>query len=144
MPRDLDTALTAVQRELLKISEAFTQEASRQASGQTYVRTLVTGATYQAQVTEHIIAVQYAGAVTITLPLLTLEDTRVPQFLVIDESGDAETNIITVNGNGKQIYGNSQTLPVFDPVIGGHTEVLVNSNFGSIRCYYSGTAWYLF
>lgn len=47
---------------------------------------------------------------------------------ILDQTGDAETDNITIDGNGK--------------LINGFTEALINSNYGSISVVYNGTNWY--
>jgi len=61
-----------------------------------YTTTLVTNNTYTVSSDDYYIGVNYAGPVTITLPTELLSSGRM--IIIKDESGNAETNPITVEG----------------------------------------------
>ena len=58
--------------------------------------TLVTNSTYAIKRKDHYIGVNYAGAVTITMPTFDVVQGRI--IIIKDESGQASTNPITVQG----------------------------------------------
>jgi hypothetical protein len=58
--------------------------------------TLVTNSTYAIKRKDHYIGVNYAGAVTITMPTFDVVQGRI--IIIKDESGHASTNPITVQG----------------------------------------------
>lgn len=64
--------------------------------------------------------------VTVNLPL---EPTEFIEYTIIDLRGDAETNPITINGNGK--------------LINGETSAIIDTNYGSFTFKYSGSYWYI-
>lgn len=51
------------------------------------------------------------------------------EMIITDLRGDAETNNITINGNGN--------------TINGETSIIINSNYGSFSLKYTGTFWYI-
>ncbi len=51
------------------------------------------------------------------------------EFIITDLRGDAETNPITINGNGK--------------LINGEATAVINTNYGSFTLKYTGTFWYI-
>lgn len=61
-----------------------------------YTTTLVTTPTYTVSDQDYYVGVNYVGPVTITLPLTPSSGRMI---IIKDESGDAETNPITVHGN---------------------------------------------
>jgi hypothetical protein len=58
--------------------------------------TLVADSTYAVKRKDHYIGVNYAGAVTITMPTFDVVQGRI--IIIKDESGQASTNPITVQG----------------------------------------------
>ena len=64
--------------------------------------------------------------VTINLPLEPIEYI---EYTITDLRGDAETNPITINGNGK--------------LINGETSAIIDTNYGSFTFKYSGSFWYI-
>lgn len=51
------------------------------------------------------------------------------EFIITDLRGDAETNPITINGNGK--------------LINGEATAVINTNYGSFTLKYTGDFWYI-
>lgn len=51
------------------------------------------------------------------------------EYTITDLRGDAETNNITINGNGKKING--------------ETSAIIDTNYGSYTFKYSGSFWYI-
>ncbi|MGV9142097.1 MAG: hypothetical protein ACOC1X_04080 [Promethearchaeota archaeon] len=51
------------------------------------------------------------------------------EYIITDLRGDAETNSITISGNGN--------------LINGESEIIINTNYGSFRLKYTGTFWYI-
>ena len=82
----------------------------------------VTTGTYTILPTDNIVYVNYAGAVTLTLPVAPIPK---QVLLIKDISGAAGTNNITVMGT---VDG------VVNPVIG--------SNYGGMMISYSGSGWF--
>lgn len=64
--------------------------------------------------------------VTVNLPLEPIEFI---EYTITDLRGDAETNNITINGNGK--------------LINGETSAIIDTNYGSFTFKYSGSFWYI-
>ena len=94
-------------------------------AGRTKKTTLITDATYTIKKTDHIIDVNRAGAVTLTLP----ETPRFGQeFVVYDSSGAAATNNITV--------AESATYEV-----NGDASVVMRTNYGSMTIRFNGTLY---
>lgn len=90
-----------------------------------------TAASYQALITDVVIGVtSTAAARTITLPAVAT--TLVGQVIIVkDESGAANTNNITVAGNGVE-------------TINSAANVVINTAYGSTRLYSTGTAWFTY
>lgn len=91
-------------------------------------RTTVAAATYTALQTDELIAVNFAGAVTITLPPIS----SMPAGKVIvvqDESNNASTNNITVSRAGA------------DTFLGGGTTKVISTNGGTAKQYSSSSVW---
>ena len=87
--------------------------------------TLVTAASYTILLTDHIVDVNRAGAVALTLP----ENPGVGQeFYVQDSSGAASSNTITVN--------ESASIQV-----NGTTSVTLTTNYGRLTIIYNGTMY---
>ena len=83
---------------------------------------------YQVLGTDAIIGVtSTAAARTITMPNASL--TTGQQWEIKDESGAAATNNITVSGNGFNIDGAA--------------TYVINTNYGSVSIYWSGTNYFL-
>jgi len=87
----------------------------------------VTAATYAAKAGDRVIGVNWAGAVTITLPTAEVRKGRV--YTVKDESGAAATNNITVATEG------SETID------GSATDVFAE-NYGAKQYYSDGSNWF--
>jgi hypothetical protein len=89
--------------------------------------TSVTSATYTAAATDVLIDVNFAGAVTITLP--TGSTSNKGKFYVIkDTSGAAGTHNITVKPN-------SGTLD-------GASSAIISLNYGALQVYSDGANWW--
>jgi hypothetical protein len=72
----------------------------------------------------------YIGVLDTTTTInLPLEPEDYVEYTVTDLRGDAETNSITISGNGK--------------TINGETSVKIDSNYGSFTFKYSGSFWYI-
>lgn len=80
---------------------------------------------YTASTRSDILSVLGGGGGFIYLPTSPLTGQTIT---IIDENGDAETDPITIDGNGK--------------LINGYNEATINSNYGSISVVYNGTNWY--
>lgn len=96
--------------------------------GQRRKRT-ATATTYTALLTDHIIGVtSTAAARTINLPVAASAGEG---FILIvkDESGGAGTNNITIDGDGSE-------------TIDGATTKVINTNYGAVRLYCTGSAWF--
>lgn len=109
------------------------------------VRRLVTAATYTVQPREELIAVNYAGAVTITLPNFSAHaQLSIFSYLVHikDESGVASTNNITISGNGSDIIARANSSDTFDVAYGSVANVTINSDYGFYVLYFNGTVWH--
>lgn len=75
---------------------------------------------------DHIVSVRTTSSFTITLPAST--DMRVGRQIIIkDETGTANVNNITVNGNGNNIEGSATAT--------------ISTSYGQLRLYYSGIQW---
>lgn len=85
-------------------------------------------ASYTVLPTDYLIGVtSTSSAYTITLPTVpTLNQT----FIIKDESGAAATNNISVTVNG--------TI-----TIDGSTTVTINTNYGAIQVYFSGSNYFI-
>jgi hypothetical protein len=91
-------------------------------------RTTVAASTYTALNTDELIVVNFAGAVTITLPAISAA--AAGKILVVqDESNVAGTNNITISRAGS------------DTFLGGGTTKVINTNGGTFKCYSSGSVW---
>jgi len=115
-----------INQELARVSHAFVELAGE---GE---RIAITTASYNVQLHDYLIAVNYAGAVTITLPDGSGEGkySKFPfTLLVVDESGAASSNNITIQGNGNNINGASSQV--------------INSNYGLLKVYFNGTEWFI-
>lgn len=60
---------------------------------------------------------------------LPLEPIEFIEYTITDLRGDAETNPITINGNGK--------------LINGEDSAIIDTNYGSYTFKYSGSFWYI-
>jgi hypothetical protein len=89
-------------------------------------RTSVTTATYNVTSTDFNIWVNFAGAVTITIP--DAENVNGRELVIRDRSGNASTNNITVKGATQTVNG----------LIGG---VQITSDYGVLRLTGSGIIW---
>ena len=87
----------------------------------------VTSTSYAAKAGDRVIGVNYAGAVTITLPTAQLRAGRV--YTVKDESGAAATNNITVATEGSE-------------TIDGSATDVISENYGSKTYYCDGSNWF--
>ncbi len=96
--------------------------------GQRRKRT-TTAISYTALLTDYIIGVTNTGAArTITLPPASeFGDGFI--LIVKDESGGAGTNNITIDADGSE-------------TIDGATTKVINTNYGAVRLYCTGTAWF--
>lgn len=84
------------------------------------------GANYTVLATDHTIGVSSTAAPrTITLPAAGRVQGQ--RYEIKDESGGAGTNNITVSGNGANIDGAS--------------TYVINTNYGSVTVYWTGSAW---
>jgi hypothetical protein len=92
-------------------------------------RTAVVASPYVALQSDSIIGVNFAGAVAITLPAAAVA-LRGKIFVITDESGNAVINNITIHTAG----GN----------INGAATALINTDYGSLQIYCSGTAYFIF
>lgn len=87
-------------------------------------RTIVADANYQVQPTDHLVA--YTSLSTGRSATLPATGITVGQpFIVKDEAGSAGANNITVVGT-----------------IDGATNKVINSNYGNLRVYWSGSTWF--
>jgi hypothetical protein len=87
----------------------------------------VAAATYSAKAGDCLVGVNFAGAVTITLPTAQLRKGRV--YTVKDESGAAATNNITVATEGSE-------------TIDGSATDVISDNYGSKTYYSDGSNWF--
>ena len=88
--------------------------------------TLVTDATYTIKLTDDVVDVDRAGAVTLTLPLNPGTGQR---FSVQDSSGSAASNNITVNP------------PSGIDLNGGSSGLVLTTNYGRLLFIYNGTQY---
>jgi hypothetical protein len=90
-------------------------------------RTTVAASSYTAALTDYLIGVNFAGAVTITLPAAS---TAAAGFIyaIEDESGVAATNNITITPNGT------------DKINGVNASVKITANYGRIALYSTGAS----
>ena len=88
--------------------------------------TEVTAATYTILLTDDVIDVNFAGAVTLTLPL---NPGRGQRFYVQDDSGAAASNNITVNPPGGINLN------------GGSGGLVLSANYGRLHFIYNGTQY---
>jgi len=87
--------------------------------------TLVTDASYTIKLTDHVIDVNRAGAVALTLP----EGPGVGQeFIVQDSSGGASGNTITVNQSASY-------------QVNGGASVTLTADYGRLTIVYNGTLY---
>ena len=87
-----------------------------------------TGVSYQVLNTDAIIGVSSTAAPrTITMPASSLVTGQ--RWTIKDESGGAAANNITVSGNGKNIDGAA--------------TYVINTNFGAVDIYYSGSNFFI-
>lgn len=84
---------------------SFSLRLIRNISSKTLTTRFVSSATYTADSFERILADTASVAISISLPLYPVEGDRIQ---IIDVSGNASTNNITVQGNGNDI---NQNLP---------------------------------
>lgn len=109
------------------------------------VRRHVTTATYTVQLRDEIIAVNYAGAVTVTLPnfgKVGRLDVFAYLLYVKDESGAAGTNNITIDGNGNDIIARANSADTIDVSVAAVGSVTINSDYGVYALYFNGTVWH--
>lgn len=93
---------------------------------------LVTASSNAATIDDSIINVNFAGAVSITIPTATTTGSSANSgktYTIKDISGAAGTNNITVSVVGG---GN----------IDGSSTAVINSNYGALELYSSGSSWY--
>jgi len=83
----------------------------------------VTTTTYTALATDYFLCVDVAAPVTITLPTGILGTV----YIVKDCDGDANTNLITIQGTGGQLVDGSFAT--------------INVPYGSIQLIFNGTEW---
>ncbi len=88
--------------------------------------TLVTTATYTVKLTDDVIDVNFAGTVTLTLPLAPGNGQR---FLVQDSSGAASSNNITVD------------RPSGIDLNGGTAGLVLSTDYGRLLFIYNGTQY---
>lgn len=69
-----------------------------------------------------------AGVLTLTLPAAPATGRTI---VVVDESGNAAANNVTVDGNGKSIAAGGTTA----------ATKAIDSNYGTMTLYYTGTIW---
>jgi hypothetical protein len=93
-------------------------------SGMTYATTSVTSASYSIQLTDYYIGVNYAGAVTITLPENVTSGTC---FVVKDELGQAS------NGANRYITVMSSNADTID----GKDKAIIGYDYGSLTLLYN-------
>lgn len=86
----------------------------------------VTSASFTARSKDRIIGVNFAGAVTITLPSASAVRGR---YIVKDESGNAAVNNITIN-------------PPSGQTIDGAANSTISTNYGSRGFYSNGANWF--
>ncbi len=123
---DQESLTRQINEEFRRIGHAFVEGAGERG------RVLITGATYTVQAHDYLIAVNRAGAVTITLPDGSGEGgfaLQPQEILVVDESGLAGTNVITIAGNGNNINGAG--------------SVAISSNYGITKLYFNGSEWFI-
>lgn len=77
-------------------------------------------------VTDYIIGCRTTAPMTIGLPPASVLQVG-KMFVIADEYGAAGTNNITITGNGSTINGSS--------------TLVINTNYGTRRLYWTGTAW---
>lgn len=86
--------------------------------------TLVTSASYQALSTDHIIDVNRAEAVAVTLPA---NPSKGDEVVVQDSSGGASSYNITISPSSGNVNGGS--------------NVVISTDYGRLDFYYNGTQW---
>ena len=95
---------------------------------QSYKRT-ASATDYTAKVSDFIIAITNTGAArTVNLPPVASAGVGTV-YIVKDESGGAGTNNITIDGDGSE-------------TIDGATTKVINTNYGAVRLYCTGSAWF--
>ena len=100
-------------------------------SGKLLPRVLVTAATYSVLTTDLLVAVDFAGAVTLTLPAASAAGTGTV-FRIVDEGGNAGSDNITVDTTGGD-------------TINGQADALLNVSYSSLSVYaVSGTGYFVF
>lgn len=93
-------------------------------------RTVITGSSYTITSTDDLIGVNYAGAVTVTMPAAN-SVTAGRSFTVIDESDAASTNNITI------VCAGSDTVK-------GFSSILLENDGESVSFYSDGVSkWHL-
>lgn len=92
-------------------------------------RTTVTSSTYTATENDNVIGVNFAGTVTITLPDATTLQSG-SELTVVDESGNASSNNITLDGSGSQ-------------TINGSLTATINLDYMSLTVYTDGSNWFV-
>jgi len=99
VPSDMDAItkkLRFLEQWISKVSMAGPGGGAGDSVSLTNYTTLVTDPTYAVRRKDHYIGVNYAGAVTITMPTFDVVQGRI--IIIKDESGQASTNTITVQG----------------------------------------------
>lgn len=87
------------------------------------VRTIT--ASYPIVSTDDVIVITTnSGSITVTMPVAP---TKGNNYIIKDGVGNANVNVITINGNGKNIDGQS--------------SYILNASYGSISVVYNGTEW---
>lgn len=89
--------------------------------------TAVAAASYAILDNDYIIGVNFAGAVTLTLPDPTNVSGKI--IIVKDESGAGATNNITIDPFGAEL-------------IDGAASLIITANYGAARLYTNGTDWF--
>ena len=94
-------------------------------SGRTLNTTAVAVATYSILVSDHVLFVNYGGAVTVTLLDAQAVDGRI--ITIKDTSGDASSNNITITSQTNDVDGGS---------------VVINTNYGKVTVVSDGNDWF--
>jgi len=97
-------------------------------AGQVSIKRTAVSASYTLLITDYLVAVtSTAAARTITLPTAASASGLV--FVIVDESGGAATNNITIDGNASE-------------TINGATTMVISTNYGTVTIYSNGSAWF--
>lgn len=115
--------------QVLQLSDSSTLGYATNSATATYTRKTVTTATHTIMASDEVILVNYAGAVTLTLPAVSSAEDK--YYVIIDISGEAETNNITINAAGE------------DTIVGEDSFVLAQ-NYNSITLVHDDiSGWFL-